>query len=169
MKTLFLLRHAEAEQAIMSSDKARNLTPKGLQDAFDLGVKLKSLDITPQHVLCSPANRTSQTLEQIQKTILCDSIEKPEPLYQASLNTICDLIHKADDSHDSLLVIAHNPGMHQTVVHLAQSISPALEPKVLTSYQPCSLSIIECDTDSWGLLEVCDKKLDQILAPPFSI
>ena len=65
-RTLFLLRHAQAlSTPAGGQDFDRKLSPKGIEDAQALGRHLKSKGYKPDFILCSSAQRTRQTCENI--------------------------------------------------------------------------------------------------------
>ena len=66
MKTIYLLRHAQALSAGSGGgDFERKLSPKGLEDALALGHTLKKQDHVPSLILCSAAHRTKSTCERL--------------------------------------------------------------------------------------------------------
>lgn len=65
---LYLLRHAEAED-VASSDAARQLTPKGEQQAARVGKFCHEHGVVPPVILTSPVTRARQTAEIVQKEI----------------------------------------------------------------------------------------------------
>jgi phosphohistidine phosphatase len=57
---IYLLRHAEAEM-IRTSDQARELTPKGMEQSRTVGRFLAKRHIVPELILTSPYPRAEQT------------------------------------------------------------------------------------------------------------
>ena len=57
---LYLLRHAEAVDHA-DGDAARELTPRGLEQARQVGVFCHRHDLTPELILSSPYRRAAQT------------------------------------------------------------------------------------------------------------
>jgi phosphohistidine phosphatase len=123
MRKLILLRHAHAESATPGqSDRDRPLSREGLAEAEAAGRWLKDHGHVPDRILCSPAARTLQTLEQV--LLALGYIEqRTEPrIYEATPGT---LLQVADEHRDcrSLLLVGHNPGLEQTAALLASGQS----------------------------------------------
>ena len=74
-KRLFLLRHASTAPRSSGSDIDRVLSPQGHADAAALGAFMSEKGYIPDAVLCSPAPRTRQTLEEVRK-----SVDMPMPV-----------------------------------------------------------------------------------------
>lgn len=109
MLTLYLVRHARA-MAIAPSDKERELTPEGRDDAARLGALFKEHLIVPEAVLCSSATRAMQTHQIMHDAGLsCDRVRLDDALYNASASFLCDAI--AGSNAQSLAVIGHNPAL----------------------------------------------------------
>lgn len=64
-RTLLLMRHAKAEDSYEVTDYDRALTTKGWGQAERVGQLLAERGYTPDHVICSAAKRTRQTLEGV--------------------------------------------------------------------------------------------------------
>jgi phosphohistidine phosphatase len=117
MKTLIVLRHAKAADGIGRSDADRPLTARGRRDAAAAGEHLRDLGLVPRLVLCSPVVRTRQTLEALR--LDADStISYERRIYQNDVDLLLDLITATPDDAESVLVIGHNPALHQLVADL---------------------------------------------------
>jgi phosphohistidine phosphatase len=115
MTTLIVLRHAKAADGIGMADADRPLTGRGRRDAAAAGEHLRDLGLAPRMVLCSPAVRTRQTLEALR--LGADSaVSYERRIYQNDVDLLFDLLRTADA--ESLLVIGHNPALHQLVADL---------------------------------------------------
>lgn len=139
MRKIYLLRHAQAQSGFSAPDKDRELTDLGKEQAFHVGLFLKTQDI--HTVLCSAATRTQQTLEQVKKAgAVFGKTEILEQFYNAPaeiLNRDIELVE------NNVLVVAHNPGIHQLAFQLAQSGNSSLIDQLTMGYPPASLSIFE--------------------------
>ena len=65
---LYLLRHAEAEDHA-ATDAARELTPKGLEQARTVGAFCQRHTLRPDLILTSPFRRTVQTGETVAEAL----------------------------------------------------------------------------------------------------
>jgi len=139
MRKIYLLRHAQAASDFSAPDKERELTDLGKEQAFNVGLFLKTQNI--DLVLCSAATRTQQTLEQIRKTgAEFNNIEILENFYNAPAENLLD---KIENTNKNVLVIAHNPGIHQLAFQLSENSDQALVNKLTMGYPPATLSIFE--------------------------
>ena len=126
MLTLYLVRHAKTG-AIAASDRDRELTADGQDDAAKLGRLFESRLEQPDYVICSPAKRTVQTFEILQANGLASrSCDIQEGIYNASPSFLLDSIKACEAS--SLLMIGHNPALAIMLHHLAPAddIAPDL-------------------------------------------
>ena len=109
MLTLYLVRHARA-MAIASSDKERELTQQGRDDAAKIGGLFKAGLIQPDHILCSPTKRTIATLEiMAEQGLHAPSYHIEEGLYNASPSFVLEAIKSTRAT--CLLVMGHNPAL----------------------------------------------------------
>ena len=114
MTTLIVLRHAKAADGIGMSDAERPLTARGRRDAKAAGEHLRDLGLVPALVLCSPAVRTRQTLEALR--LGADSaVSYERRIYDNDVDVLFDLIRTTVDDAEPVLVIGHNPALHQLV------------------------------------------------------
>lgn len=118
---LFLMRHAQAEEAKAKDDKLRLLTEVGKKEASVAADFLKQYHI--DKILVSSAMRTRQTSEIIQDKIKCSKYEILPELYASSAEKIVEIIAKQENSAKILLVIAHNPGILRVALQLLDSDS----------------------------------------------
>ncbi len=117
---LILMRHGEASYGRGDSDKDRPLTDIGHAQARAAGAWLAQQDVGIDAVLCSSARRTCETLETISQSMaLGVQAQIRDELYLAGPNSMAQLIETYSPRPQSLLVIAHNPGLGS----LASSLS----------------------------------------------
>ncbi len=113
-----LLRHAHAEPASPGqADIERPLSATGEAEAESAAVWLAGRG-APARVLCSPAERTRQTLSRVlDKVGFIDTREEAD-IYEAAPGTLMALIERHRDA-GSLLMVGHNPGFESVVALLA--------------------------------------------------
>ena len=119
MKTLYILRHAKAAPEDKAGDAERPLTKRGRNAAAAMGAYLGTLTPAPQLVLCSTSLRTRETLEQIVPSL--DPVPQSrfeESLYLASAGRLLDRLQDLPEAIESVLLIGHNPGLHQLAATL---------------------------------------------------
>ncbi len=167
-KTIYLLRHAETEKAHTGQpDKMRSLTEKGQKDAEMLGNWMQEQMHIPAHIICSPAERTRQTLEMVHRTIgRGATVEYIQAVYNADIATLCNILAELDDTIPNTMVVAHNPGIHQLAHALADEADDPVAKEMLShSFIPCSLAIITFAIDSWSDIGEASGKLLEYYTP----
>lgn len=115
MKQLIIIRHAKTEvQQLGQDDFSRKLTERGKRNAVDLGRFLELNQLIPDLMLVSPARRTVATAKKINESLElpADKIKITEVLYNAGLPAILYALEEVADEHESLCLVAHNPGVH---------------------------------------------------------
>lgn len=114
MKRLYLLRHAKSSWDDESlPDHDRPLSGRGRRAADAIGRHLRDEGIAPELVLCSSAARTRETLARIG---LDGEIERA--LYGAGASELLARLRELPPSVESVLMIGHNPGMHDLALAL---------------------------------------------------
>jgi len=113
MPTLIVLRHSKAATPLGTSDIDRPLAGRGRKDAETAGDALRAASLTPDHVICSTALRTRQTLEGLRLDV---PVEFEPRVYDNDAEDILALLR--GQSAETLLLIGHNPSMHQLVFGL---------------------------------------------------
>lgn len=120
MRQLLLMRHAKSswdDPAL--SDHARPLNPRGRQAAADMRAAMRRLGLAPDLVLVSSARRTLQTMEALEPWDEAPIVMPLDALYLAEPAGILALIHRVAETVRSVLVLGHNPGLHELAVTLA--------------------------------------------------
>jgi phosphohistidine phosphatase SixA len=123
MRKLILLRHAHAEAAAPGQpDRERPLSREGLAEAEAAGLWLKSHGHVPDRILCSPATRTLQTLEQVLGALGYLEQRSEPRIYEATPGTLLQLVDEHRDCA-TLMLVGHNPGLEQAVALLSDGQS----------------------------------------------
>ena len=120
-KELFLVRHAKSSWDDPTiSDHDRTLNERGYRNAPEMGRRLSDRRVSPDALISSTALRARTTAE-----IMAGSINYPKDrivldraLYHASATELQEYIGGLDDSHFSVMLFGHNPGMTSLVSHL---------------------------------------------------
>ncbi|GAA0572589.1 histidine phosphatase family protein [Craurococcus roseus] len=120
MRQLLLLRHAKSSWDDPGlSDHARPLNARGRRAASAMAGAMRDLGLQPDLVLVSSARRTLQTLEALTPFEDNALVEPMDALYLASASQLMDAVRKTPETVRSLLLIGHNPGLHELAVALA--------------------------------------------------
>lgn len=120
MKTLLILRHAKSSWADADlSDHDRPLNARGQRDAPRIGQLLAELGLRPNLVLSSTALRARKTASAVIEASGWDiGLRLVGELYHASPDEHAEVLWQQDDSHDCLLIVAHNPGVEELTATL---------------------------------------------------
>lgn len=122
-KELVLIRHAHAEpHEAGQSDMDRVLSAIGRKEATEAGVWLKGHAQLPDLVLCSPAQRCRETLQEIMKATGDLPVREEATIYEAGVGTLIGLIEGARDAH-TLWLVGHNPALEQLAAFLSEGRS----------------------------------------------
>ncbi|MFI0449111.1 SixA phosphatase family protein [Actinomadura sp. 6N118] len=138
MPTLIVLRHAKAVAGLGLADIDRPLNDRGRRDAAATGEWLRENDLVPDRVLCSTAVRTRETLEGL---ALQSEVSFESQIYDNEPETLLSLVRETDDGVRTLLLIGHNPSVHQLVHDLTGDAPDA--------FPTCALAVIEL-TAPWA-------------------
>lgn len=143
-KQLVLLRHAKSSWDDADLDDFdRPLAPLGERAATRMGRYLREHDVIPELVLCSSAVRTRQTLERLELPE-ATRIEVVDDLYGAPPVVVLDRVRHVDDHIASVMVIAHNPGLHETVASLVDRRSDAP-----AEFPTAALAVLRLPIERW--------------------
>lgn len=141
------MRHAKTEGSNPAGDHARELLPRGVQDAQETGRTLAGLGL--QYALVSTATRTRQTFDALGLDV---PVEYQRVLYEDGTETMLQRISETDDAVSGLLVVGHAP----TIPGLSAQLSYASSPKEADDLQcwfPTSTFAEFTFEGSWADLE----------------
>lgn len=150
-KTIYILRHAKAETgASYQDDHERKLTQRGCEAARTMGFHLLRQGIRPDLVLCSTAVRAQETWEHVLETYNRDvPIERSDRLYLASAGETLQLVAQVPESVSRLLVVGHNPGLHQFCLKLAQAGNASLLDTLAIKFPTCAFATLALGRVAW--------------------
>jgi len=165
MHTLYLLRHAKSSWSDpMLPDRERPLSPRGRRDAKRMAEHLAGLGIEPELVLCSPAERTRETLELMRPALGAGSTVRLETeLYAASSAELLERLRVVPEAVASVMLIGHNPGLQDLALALA-SAGAGLE-QLEAKFPTAALATLTLATTTWSRLSEADAVLDAYVVP----
>jgi len=114
MKNLYLLRHAKSSWASPGmKDFDRPLNERGLADAPDMAMRLKTSGAAIDRIITSPALRTLTTARLVAATLGLDSdiIREDRQIYLAGSPRLMHVLSLLDDELNAVLLVAHNPAL----------------------------------------------------------
>lgn len=156
MKEIFFLRHANSPWANMShSDFERPIDEKGYKELILLSHRISEQNYFIEKIFCSPSKRTSETTDLISSefNFNIDNVRYLNFLYSGSVDDLINFISELDESINSILIVGHNPMMHQAIHILTR--------KNIENFEPATLSLIS--TTSWTSIR--ESKLKFIVSP----
>lgn len=146
MKTIVLIRHAKTEtDSASGKDFDRALTKRGINDAHEMGKRLKEKNMLPDQIIASPAMRTTQTSSLMADATAYDknTVRYVDKLYHCNSQVFEDVITSLPDEANTVFIIAHNPG----ITIFANEIIPSLN---LENVPTCGVVAACAETDEWG-------------------
>lgn len=113
-QSLMILRHAKAVPwSPAAEDFPRKLSQAGVTHARNVATWVHEHQLTPDQVLCSPAQRTRETLAPLLalQPGLEATVEFLPSLYGASVATLHAVLDAAFAERDRVMLVGHNPGL----------------------------------------------------------
>ena len=171
MRRLMLLRHAKTEtDAPSGRDQDRRLDERGHRDAAEIGAWIGAHLPFPDHVMVSPAVRAVQTWdiawEAMKKQAPKPQIELVPELYGAETTQLLLSIRMAAATEPKrLLLVGHNPGMHEVALALTGSGDKASREALLDNLPTSGLVVLDFETDDWNDVAFRRGKLVLFVSP----
>jgi phosphohistidine phosphatase len=165
MKTLYLLRHAHAEEAapLPLGDHERILSARGEAEAEAVATFLGTRGAFPSFVLSSTALRALQTVRIVYGALLSEPGQRvasqiDRTLYLAPAATLLEHIAETEDNVPCLLVVAHNPG----IVELVDTLSGGTLSDHTTGFPTATLAAFQVSAKHWRDLSPKTAKLETV-------
>jgi phosphohistidine phosphatase len=141
VKRLLLNRHAEAANPPGVDDFDRPLTARGIGQAQRLAIKLQQEKIIPEAWLSSTALRAQSTAHIITDALLVNNITTDKRIYEASEQTLLNILNQCNDQYNFIALTGHNPGISYLFYKLCGEIRDV---------PPGTALLIEFEADSWA-------------------
>ena len=120
MKSLYLLRHAKSSWKDPGlNDHDRPLSKRGRQTAKMMAAYIRRSKIAPDLAICSTAARAQQTLDPIAKAKKPPKILFERAIYEGTQQALWEQLWSLPESAKSVLLIGHNPALHDFALELA--------------------------------------------------
>lgn len=122
-RRLILLRHAKSDWGSAGlPDHDRPLNPRGQEAATRIGAWLEAQEFRIDTALVSTARRAQQTWDGVAQMLTNPPpVTSLKQLYLADIQTLTQAA--TDATGDTMLLVAHNPGIALTAFTLSQSPS----------------------------------------------
>jgi phosphohistidine phosphatase len=171
MRRLMLLRHAKTENDAPSGrDEDRRLDNRGHRDAAEIGGWIGRHPPFPDLVLVSHAVRALQTWEiawEAMKELAREpEVELMPELYGADLMHLLQTIRDASSADPKrLMLVGHNPGMHELALALAGSGEAAARKALVDNLPTAGLAVFDFAVDDWTDVALRRGKLVLFVTP----
>lgn len=120
-RTLILLRHAKSSWAELMPDRERPLNKRGRRDAAAAGALLAARGVRADVALVSSAERTRETWRRAADAgAVASAVVETDVLYDADSEDIVGMLRALPDDVVTAIVVAHFPGIPETVSYLCQ-------------------------------------------------
>jgi phosphohistidine phosphatase len=166
MHQLLLLRHAKSSwDEPKLADRDRSLNKRGRRAAGMMRQAMLDLGLTPDVVLVSPSRRTLETLAAIEPWDDTPLVEQVELLYLATAPQMLGILQGMNETVRSVLLIGHNPGMHELSVQLAgSSVAGEATQRLAHAFPTGALAEFAIATQ-WQRLDAAGTRLVRFLTP----
>jgi phosphohistidine phosphatase len=166
MRRLLLLRHAKTERAEAGArDRDRKLVKRGRDDATVIGAYMARHDLTPNLALVSPAKRAQETWALVAPAFAkAPRLVNEERIYNATTEALFKIICETRGAH-SVLVVGHNPGLHDIAVQLIASGDVDARERVTEKLPTSGLVVIDLAFDDWSRLHRHAGRLERFVTP----
>jgi phosphohistidine phosphatase len=164
---LMLLRHAKSEKAEPGlRDHERRLNDRGERDAETIGAYLARHGLLPDLVAVSTSQRTRQTWEHVAAMLSASppaSFE--ERLYNAGTEAILAVVKETKPAVRTLMVIGHNPGLHEGARLLIASGDVEARERLNEGLPTTGLAVIDFAGKDWRKLHPHGGRLERFVTP----
>ncbi|MDX5365660.1 MAG: histidine phosphatase family protein [Alphaproteobacteria bacterium] len=151
MKRLCLFRHAKSDWGDpMKDDFDRPLNARGEKAAAFMAGWIAHSPYKPDLILCSTAARAIATCAPLRDALGNDvPVVYRDELYHAMPDEMLAEIHNAPDEAETLLVVAHNPGLVLLAMALAEDPDDETALRVAYGVPTGGFIVFEFDADRW--------------------
>ncbi len=165
MHQLLLLRHAKSSwDDANQPDRDRPLNQRGRQAAARVRSAMRDLGLAPDLVLVSSARRTRETLEALEPWTDTPLVEEMDALYLATAGQLMDAIRDVAETVRSVLVIGHNPGMHDLALTLLSDATGPVARDLAVGFPTAALAEFSIGS-AWSRLTPGSGRLIRFLTP----
>lgn len=160
-KKLLLMRHAKSSWTNPGlRDFDRPLNSRGKADAPRMGKYLKELQLIPDQIFSSPAERAKSTVLNVVRELNLPAslITWNEDLYYNGAKSYLNAIRRADDQSEVVMTVGHNPMTEDAISALSgDSANKAIK--------TATIACFEFEIDSWKEIQFGPEALKWIVGP----
>jgi phosphohistidine phosphatase len=164
---LLVLRHAKSEKAEPGMpDRSRRLNTRGQRDAATIGAYITRHGLAPDAVLVSSAQRTRETWERVAAELSAPpAAAYEERLYNSGGGAILKVVKQAGGTARTLLVIGHNPGLHDLARTLIATGDVEWRERLNERLPTAGLVVIDFAVENWSKLHPHAGRLERFVTP----
>jgi len=167
VRRLLLFRHAKAQRPGSGmKDRTRVLIERGRKDSARIGAYMAANGLVPDRVLISPSARTQETWKFTATAFSSTpAAVTAEQLYEATPRAIVGLIKEVPAEVHTLLVIGHNPELHELALMLIASGNADACERLQKKLPTAGLVIMDFAFDDWRNLHRQSGRLERFVSP----
>jgi phosphohistidine phosphatase len=164
---LLLLRHAKAEKGEPGmSDRDRPLNARGYKDAPRIGAYMAHHALRPDRAVVSDSRRTRETWEGLITALpRAPKATFEDALYHAAPETILELVRESPRSAQCVLMVGHNPGLHDAARLLIAAGDLAARERLTEGLPTSGLLVIDFAGNDWKKLQPRSGRLERFITP----
>jgi phosphohistidine phosphatase len=166
---VWVLRHAKAA-AQGTDDHSRPLTARGTRQATEVALHIAGGAVggaaLPTTVLCSSARRARRTAELVAAGLAPPpDVFVERALYGADADDVVGRLRELPDDDVSVMVVGHNPTLHELAVLLVDEDDAAGRARLDTGFPTAALAVVALPAASWSALAPGTGTLLELWAP----
>lgn len=165
MLRLVLFRHGKAVPHDKEPDFERGLTNRGVRNSAQMAQDLCDSGVIPDYALVSSARRTQETWGAMRSIFPATKVKITRDLYLAPSELIRGALHEIDKSLRTVLVIGHNPALHDLALELVGFGDRYALARLKEHLPTAGLVVLDFDFETWSELADHTGRLDRFLVP----
>jgi phosphohistidine phosphatase len=166
MRRLMLLRHAKSAWPNGVDDLQRPLAERGRKACSLMGRYMADEGLVADLAVVSTARRARESWELIRPAFAQDIVEQDEPrIYEASASAILDVVGETAPDVHTLLLVGHNPGLHELALKLIRKGNPSDLPRLQRKYPTAGLVVIDFKIRRWSKTAESPGQLERFQTP----
>ena len=131
-----------------------------------VGAYMVSHTLTPDVVVVSPASRTQETWKLAAAAFRSPpKMTAVERLYDANAHGVLGVVSQAAAATRKLLVVGHNPGLHEAALMLVASGDTEARERLREKLPTSGLVVIDFMLDDWSKLHPRCGRLERFVTP----
>jgi phosphohistidine phosphatase len=119
-RELWLLRHGKSDRDVIVNDFDRPLKKRGIRAAQRIGIWMQQMELIPDIIISSPAERAIATSKIVCKAIAFNEehIQQNISLYADGFESIKSVLKVIPQKNKKILLVGHNPELEDLLIHL---------------------------------------------------